>query len=188
MPDEAQTSAASTASDELAVLNGGVEIDVEKIDGSFETVQVRQLPSALLPQWWNPDNQRDEAFIVELLCDKIDRTTQYNLANTRLMLIRVQSMLRSAPASQLNSLRDRLDKLVAEIEALEKKQRWSDTLTHESVAQIRSLGLRLNKKKAAEQMKRQAETSEEIVAEMKALGITNSSSPSQESAESSRDT
>jgi hypothetical protein len=51
MPDEAQSSAASTASEELAVLNGGVEIDVEKIDGSLETVTVRQLPISLVGQW-----------------------------------------------------------------------------------------------------------------------------------------
>jgi hypothetical protein len=182
MPDEAQSSAASTASEELAVLNGGVEVDVEKIDGSLETVTVRQLPISLVGQW--RDSQADEAFIVELLCDRFDKSTQHHLAHARMSELRVMQMLRSAPFDQLEPIEKRLQALRTEIAALEQKPRWSDSLKHESVARIRELGHRLNKKKAVDQIKRQTAAAKDLLAETNGSESSNSSSQSRESATS----
>jgi hypothetical protein len=169
--------------DELQILNGGVELDVVKIDAGSERVKVRQLPIALVGQWGT--NQNDEAFIVELLCDRIDKSTQHHLQHARMAEFRVLQMLQSAKLDEMGPIETRLQSLRTEIAALETKPRWSDTITHESAAQIRALGERLNKKKFVDQTKRNTSAAKNLLTEMSGSAAQNSSSPSQPSDTSS---
>lgn len=54
----------SENADQLAILNGGVEIEVTKIDSSKERVKVRQLPIRLIPEWMA--NLGNEPRLIEL--------------------------------------------------------------------------------------------------------------------------
>lgn len=174
---------------ELQVLNGGIEIDVVKIDGSSEKVKVRQLPISLIGEWGHNQGAENEAYLVELLCDKVDRSRVYNLRNARMTEVRVMQILQQADFKQLADVERRLASLRDEIEALEAKERWSDTITDESAAAIRELGKRLNKKKFIAQTTRTEKDATDLLETMSpkpAAGSDspNSSSPSPTSAES----
>ena len=131
---------------ELQILNGGIEIEVVKIDGGQEKVKVRQLPISVLGEWGRNQGGEAEAYLVELLCDKVDRTTVHHLQNALMIEMRVQQILMQAPVEQIEPIEKRLTAIREEIAKHQAKPRWSDTLTHESVAKIRELGERLNKK------------------------------------------
>jgi len=167
---------------ELQIINGGIEIDAVKIDGGSERVKVRQLPIALLGEW--SKSQGDEAHLVELLCDKLDRTTVYHLANARMTEMRVLTILQQAPFAQIEEIEKRLIAIREEIARHEAKPRWSDTLTHETAAEIRTLGESLNKKKFAEQTKRTETASKALLEAMNLSPSLTSSSPSPASAPS----
>lgn len=77
-----EASAQPIEENELVVINGGLEISVEKIDGSTETVRVRQLPLNRLEEF--TQSLRNIGDCVELLCDKQDRTTAWNLRNAHM--------------------------------------------------------------------------------------------------------
>lgn len=151
---------------ELQILNGGIEIEAIKIDGSSEKVKVRQLPisNEQLGAWGRV--QDDEAYLVELLCDRLDRTTAFHLQNARMVEMRVLQILQQAPFEQTEAIEKRLIAIREEIAKHEAKPRWSDTLTHESVAQIRELGERLNKKKFVDQTNRTTTASKNLLATM----------------------
>jgi hypothetical protein len=167
---------------ELQILNGGIEIDAVKIDGSQEKVKVRQLPPRLLGEWGNC--QGDEAYLVELLCDKLDRSRDYHLVNARMTEMRVQMILQQADFKQIEAIETRLKAIRNEITALEAKPRWSDTLTYESVVEIREIGMRLNKKKLVEQTNRTTTAAQELLEMMPQKSASpSSSSPSPTSAE-----
>jgi hypothetical protein len=171
---------------ELEILNGGVEITVVKIDGSQEQVKVRQLPISLMGEWGRC--QGDEAHLIELLCDRLDRTAFYHLTNARMTEMRVQSILQQASFAQIEAIEKRLIAIREEIARHESKPRWSDALTHESVAQIRELGERLNKKKFSDQSKRMTASSKALLEMMAPLASPTSLSPSPTSAESPSET
>lgn len=133
------------APNELDVLNGGVEITVTKIDGSSEQVKVRQLPMSLVGEWGRM--QGDEAGLVDLLCDKRDRSLQWRVRNARALEIRLHELLRAAEFSQIEKIEKRLSDARTEITRLEQEEHWSDSLTEESIVEIRELGDRLNSKR-----------------------------------------
>jgi hypothetical protein len=85
---------------------------------------------------------------------------------------------------QIEALEKSLAQRRVEIEALEANPRWSDSLTHESAAEIRAIGFRLNKKKFLQQMTRNAEAAVALLAEMKQSERGRSSSMSPASEES----
>ncbi len=58
----------AAAADELTVLHGGIDLDVELRDGSKETVKVLQLSVRQLMRY--ADLQGNEAALVELYCAK----------------------------------------------------------------------------------------------------------------------
>lgn len=60
--------ASSSNVDQLTILNGGVEIDVTRIDGSKERAKVRQLPLRLIPQW--TQELMNEPKLVELYVER----------------------------------------------------------------------------------------------------------------------
>jgi hypothetical protein len=162
---------------ELTVLNGGIEIYAVKIDGGQEKVKVRQLPISLVGEWGR--SQGDEAHLVELLCDKLDRTTSFHLQNARLIEMRLQMILQQAPFEQTEAIEKRLIAIREEIAKHEAKPRWSDTLTHETVAKIRELGELLNKKKFVEQTNRTTTASKAL---LEMMTPEKSPSPSSSSA------
>ncbi len=165
---------------ELQVLNGGIEIEVVKIDGSAEKVKVRQLPISLIGEWGRNQGAENEAYLVELLCDKVDRATEYNLRNARLTEIRVLQILQQAEFKQMAAIELRLRGIRTEIARLEEKvaARWSDTITDESAAEIRDLGKRLNKKKFVAQTNRTATDAKELLETMSPKPPAGSDSPS----------
>lgn len=177
---------------ELEIINGGIEIEAIKIDRSAEKVKVRQLPVSLLGEWGRNQGSENEAYLVELLCDKLDRGLDYNLRNARMTEMRVLQLLEQAPFEQIETIEKRLKAIRAEIEALENKPRWSDTLTDESVARIRDLGKLLNKKKFVAQMNRTMTDAKEMMETMtpapEQSASENSSSPSQPSGTSQSST
>lgn len=185
MPDEKTST--TEAPSELEIINGGIELDVVKIDGGSERVKVLQLPISRIGEWGNC--QGDEAYLIELLCDKLDRSTAHNLTNARLSEMRVQTILFQAPLEQIDAIEKRLAAIRTEIASMEAKTRWSDTVTHESAAQIREIGFRLNKKKFTDQTNRTTTDSQALLEMMpKPSPSPISSSPSQTSAESTSGT
>jgi hypothetical protein len=187
MNDEKESATASpenggAAPTELQVINGGIEIDAVKIDASSERVKVRQLPISLLGEWGR--SQGDEAYLIELLCDKLDRTAFHHLTNARMTEVRVLQILQQADFKQIEQIEKRLIAIRDEIAKHEAKPRWSDTLTHETVAQIRELGERLNKKKFADQTTRTTNSAKALVEMMMPSASPTSSSVSRTSAES----
>jgi ABC-type dipeptide/oligopeptide/nickel transport system ATPase component len=149
-----EDTAAAAEPTELQILNGGIEINVVKIDGSSEKVKVRQLPISLIGEWGRNQGGENEAYLIELLCDRVDRTTAYHLQNQRMIEMRTMQILQQAPFEQMEPIEKRLVQVREMIAKHEAKERWSDTVTHESVARIRELGERLNKKKYADQILR----------------------------------
>jgi hypothetical protein len=135
----------NVTSDGLAIVLGAVEIEVEfRGDGSKEKVQVRQLPIRLLNDWSHMLG--DEASLVELYCDKIDKVRRaqlLKLSGETLALMRLQ---------QNCTNRDELDKITSElamnrseIEKLNELQRWDDKLTPASHDRIVKIGYELNR-------------------------------------------
>lgn len=179
MTDQNETAEAATAEpSELQIINGGIEITVTKIDASSEKVKVRQLPISLIGQWGQNQGSEFEAYLVELLCDKIDSATVYHLQNARMIDIRVLQILQQAPFDQIDAIEKRLRAVREEIAKHEATTRWSDTLTHESVAQIREVGEQLNKKKYARQIERATKSSTAILETLPKSADQNSFSPS----------
>jgi len=163
---------------DLQIIGGGIDIDAVKIDGTLEKVKVRQLPIALLGEWGNSQGQENEAYLIELLCDRVDRATSYHLTNARLAEMRVQSILFQAPIEQIEAIQKRLSAIREEIAQHEAKPRWSDTLTHETVERIREIGELLNKKKFSSQTLRATASSKAILETMGASASSTSSAPS----------
>jgi hypothetical protein len=175
-PAPAENAGAAPAVTEPEILNGGIELDVVKIDGSSEKVKVRQLPISLIGEWGRNQGGDNEAYLIELLCDKVDRTTSFHLQNARMIEMRVMQILQQADFKQMEPIEIRLKAIREEIAALEGKPRWSDELTHESVAQIRELGERLNKKKYADRILRTAEGAKALLAALpKSLELSSPS-------------
>jgi hypothetical protein len=135
----------SAAQNELEVLNGGVEITVTKIDGSSEQVKVRQLPMSLVGEWGSM--QGDEAGLIDLLCGKRDRALQWRVRNAHSLEMRLHELLRTAEVTQVDKIEKRLAEARAEITRLDQEGHWSDSLTEESIIEIRELGDRLNSKR-----------------------------------------
>jgi len=178
-----QNGGAAPTLTEEQILNGGIEINVIKIDGSSEKVKVRQLPISLTKRWAQLESQADEAGLVELLCDKIDRTTEHHINNLRLVEMRTQSILLQADIKQIEGIEKYLVRVREDLAKHEAKPRWSDSLTHESIAEIRTLGIRLNKKKYVDQLARNSAAAAAILEAWPASLGPNSSSPSAPSAE-----
>lgn len=162
---------------ELQVLNGGVEIDAALIDGTSERVKVRQLPIALQHQYGLNQGAANEAYLIELLCDRLDRTTTHHLSNAYLAEMRVREILRQASFAQLEEIEKRLSAIRTEIAAFEAKPRWSDKITYETAVLIRELGERLNKKKFVDQQTRTLEASGTLLEMLKQSASPTSSSP-----------
>src|SRR4051812_35160459 len=104
----ADTATPASEPTEVQVLNGGIEIDVVKIDGTSEKVKVRQLPISLIGEWGRNQAGENEADLIELLCDKIDRTTAFHLQNERMTEMRVLQILQQAPLEQIEAIEKRL--------------------------------------------------------------------------------
>lgn len=165
---------ASGASEE-EIIAGGVDYDAVKIDGTSEKVFVRQLPFSLIPEFGNL--QGDEAALIELLCDKSDRSAVYHINNLRAAEYRVQQLMAKAAFEQIEAYEKRLISIRDQITAQEKKQRWSDSLTEEAGVKILELGARLNKKKFERWTKRRAQAAREM-AKSAAASLQESSSSS----------
>ena len=148
---------------EIEIIAGGVTITVRKIDGSQEQVKVRQLPMRLVPEWAALQGQ--EADLVELLCDKQDRSAQWRLRNARMSEERLLQLLRNASAEQVPPINEQLRKLRAEIDEIEAGEHWSDGLTEESMVEILKLGEQLNRPRFGRWAKRRAEATGRMMKE-----------------------
>jgi hypothetical protein len=160
------------------ILNGGIEIEVAKIDGSLEKVKVRQLPISIVGEWGHNQSGENEAYLIELLCDKVDRATTFHLRNAQVAEMRVLQILQQAPFEQIEPIQKRLAAIRQEIAQHEAKPRWSDSLTHESAAAIREFGERLNKKKYVDQITRTANSAKTLLETLPKSPEPSSSSPS----------
>jgi hypothetical protein len=137
------------------VINGGIEIEVQKINGSVEKVKVRQLPQRFIPDYGRlGDNESD---LVELLCDKIDNSTGYHMRNAIIIEQRLLEIQKTAVLEQMPKIEERLQKVRTEIAALEKTAHWSDSLTEESMLLVIDFGKRLNQKKFLDWAKRRSD-------------------------------
>jgi hypothetical protein len=160
----------------LEVLNGGIEITAVKIDGSQEQVKVRQLPISLVSEWGNM--QGDEAGLTDLLCGKRDRSLQWRQRNAHALELRLLDMLQRAEFEQLDKIEKRLAEARAEVASLEEKEHWSDSLTEESIIEIRELGDRLNSKRFGRWATRTRESTGRVMKEAtSALKTTPAESP-----------
>jgi len=129
----------------LATVLGGIGVEITLRSGVKEKVNVRQLPIRLLKDW--ADLQGDEASLAELYCDRRNAEALARLRKLRgEEYIFFQQMSASGnPPEAIKKASEELAMVRAEIDKLERENRWDDELTPESHDEIIRLGEELNR-------------------------------------------
>ncbi len=136
--------AATESNRALAPVLGGIEITIKKRSGAEEKVKVRQLPVRLLNDW--SMSIGDEATLVELYCDKIDKQREAELRKLGGEALALFQKLNSGQSgSDLEKISGELAMTRAKIDKLNSDARWDDELTPESHDEIVRLGYELNR-------------------------------------------
>lgn len=121
----------------IQTLFGGIGIEVTKRDGTTEKVTVRQLPIRLYERYLSVMD--DEATVVELLCGKESAQTE----ETESVITAFLSLSDLMTANPRRDFSDQAREIAKRFRAA-REQRWSDTLTAESVEKIIETGEEVN--------------------------------------------
>lgn len=177
---DAETPAASPPTD-FEIIDGGATIDIEMHDGTRDRVKVLLLTVRGLELLADLNLQSD---IAEHYCGKRDKSAAWNLRNAYIAQDRLQQLLQNAEIDQIDAIEKKLASVRQEIEALEDRPKWADTLALESVIKIIETGERINRPR----LRRWAMTQAVLTgAKRKMLNESISQSSSSSSAESKGD-
>jgi hypothetical protein len=128
----------------LAAVNGSIEFTVTKRDGTNEKVRIQQLPIRLLGDWARLID--DEAALVELYCDKIDRDRAAKLLKLSGELNALSRMQQECKeAAELEKISGEVNMTRAELLKINGEPRWDDTLSPDSHDEIVKIGYELNR-------------------------------------------
>lgn len=122
--------------DKIITLMGGVEYVATKLDGTTETVTIRQLPVKSMHKYLTLLD--DEALLAELLCDKESESA--DLSEALLQLKAIGEQVKNAPKGNYS---DAIQRVINKIETA-RAARWSDGLTNSAIEEIVAKGEDLN--------------------------------------------
>jgi hypothetical protein len=144
MSDTKPDGARPTLRDDIRVVLGAVETEVEFRDGKKETIKVRVLPGRLSGYW--DELRDDEAALVELYCDKFDmiaydRHKKLSAHERTLILLRTKA----TDLAEIDKISKEIAELGQKLCQLDVEERWDDRITPESHDEILSIGNQINR-------------------------------------------
>lgn len=144
---------------ELEIINSGVEREIAMLDGTKETVKIRQVPFRSIGMWGDLARSGDEAALVEFLCGKSDgaRAASMELHHKRAVEDQLLIALKNKTTPEtIEAMEKALARVRGEIRKAEETISWDDNLTEDSHVLILDIGEKLNRPRFDRWAKRRA--------------------------------